>query len=198
MLTFVLAYRREESGAMIRTDEEREERPDPISDRHLWQRCRVTDAPEDEMARFLDLAALADGLLDEEERDRVAALVAANPDAAADVRAARISAGLDWAPSAEIEKIVARACVILTDPAPARGGVLPFVQRRERRLVYHLAQWGSIAAAVAVAGWLGFAMGSDASLALSEPRQAGDTGFLPELFDPASSFLRDLGEGLRT
>jgi len=49
-----------------------------------------------------------------------------------------------------------------------------------------------------VASWLGFAMGSDASLALSNPRQPSDAGFLPELFDPASSFLRDLGEGLRT
>ena len=59
-----------------------------------------------------------------------------------------------------------------------------------------LAQWGSLAAAIAVASWLGFAMGSDATLALS--RQQSDTGLLPELFDPASGFLRELGEGPRT
>ena len=48
------------------------------------------------------------------------------------------------------------------------------------------------------AGWLGFAMGSDTSLALSDHRQSIDTGLLPELFDPGTGFVRDLGEGLRT
>jgi hypothetical protein len=64
--------------------------------------------------------------------------------------------------------------------------------------VQSFAQWGSLAAAIAVASWLGFAMGSDATLALSQPRQPSDSSFLPELFDPASGFLRDLGEGTRT
>jgi anti-sigma factor RsiW len=182
---------------MMRTDEEREERPDPLSERRLWQRCRVTDAPEDEAARFLDLAAFADGLLDEEDRDRVAALVAADPEAMADVRAARLSASFDQH-SAELNSVVARACAIMPDRAPVRGHVIPFVPRRGRQLIQNVAQWGSIAAAIAVASWLGFAMGSDTSVALSDARQASDSGFLPELFDPPSSFLRDLGEGSRT
>ena len=58
---------------MMRTHKARGERSDRESDRLLWQRSRTTDAPEDETGRFLDLAAFADGLLDEEERDRVAA-----------------------------------------------------------------------------------------------------------------------------
>jgi hypothetical protein len=49
-----------------------------------------------------------------------------------------------------------------------------------------------------LAGWLGFAMGSDTSLALSDHRRPSDTGLLPELFDPGTGLLRDLGEGLRT
>ena len=71
---------------MMRTDNERQEGPDPASDRLLWQRSRMIDAPEDEAAQLFDLAAFADGLLDPEERDRVAAWLADDPDAAADVR----------------------------------------------------------------------------------------------------------------
>jgi anti-sigma factor RsiW len=188
---------------MMRTDEERAERPDPLSDRRLWERSRVIDAPEDEAARFLDLAAFADGCLDAEDQDRVAALLAADPDATADVRSARMLDGTKEG-SADLEPIIARACAILPDADRPdadhwRGRVIALALRRSRRpLVQSFAQWGSIAAAIAVASWLGFAMGSDASLALSNPRQPSDAGFLPELFDPANSFLRDLGESLRT
>jgi hypothetical protein len=41
-------------------------------------------------------------------------------------------------------------------------------------------------------------MGSDASRTLSAPVPSSDASFLPELFDPGSGFLRDLGEVLRT
>ena len=81
---------------MMRTDEERKGRPDAASDRRLWQRCRVVDAPEDEAGRFLDLAAFADGLIDVDEQDRVAAWLAGDTDAAADVSAAR-AVRLQWA-----------------------------------------------------------------------------------------------------
>jgi hypothetical protein len=182
---------------MMRNDEEREEQPEMESDRQLWRRCRLIDAPEDEAARLLDLAAFADGLPDEEEHDRVAALLAADPDAMADVQAVHTPVRPDQT-STELERIIERACTILPDAAPPRGRVIPFVPRQRGGLIQYFAQWGSIAAAIAVAGWLGFSMGSDASLALTNSRQPSDTGFLPELFDPASGFLRDLGEGLRT
>jgi hypothetical protein len=182
---------------MMRTDEEREEKPDPESDRRLWQRCRLTDAPEDEAARFLDLAALADGVLDTEEQDRVAVLLAGDPDAAADVETARALSNTEQT-SAALEGVIARACAIVPDATPVRGRVISLAPRRHRRLIQDFAQWGSIAAAIAMASWLGFSMGSDASLALSDPHQPSDASFLPELFDPASGFLRDFGEGLRT
>ena len=60
---------------------------------------------------------------------------------------------------------------------------------------------GSLAAAIAIASWLGFSMGSGVSLELSQPgqqSQVGVDGLLPELLDPATGFLRDLGEGLQT
>jgi anti-sigma factor RsiW len=172
-----------------------EQAPNPAEDRRLWQRCRAMDAGEDEAARFLDLAAYADGLLDTEERERVAALLAADPEAAADVRAAH---SLPEPTSAGLERIIARARAISPDTDTGKGNVIPLAPRLGRRVLQTCAQWGSLAAAVTLAGWLGFAMGSDTSLALSDHRQPSDTGLLPELFDPGTGFLRDLGEGLRT
>jgi len=183
---------------MSRAAEEMEDGADRASDRVLWQRCCATDAPEDDAACFLDLAAFSDGRLDDEdEQDRVAALLAADPAAAADVTAARESA-VDQA-SAGLERIIQRACAIVLDPAPTRGRVVPFAPSRlYRPVLQSLAQWGSLAAAIVVASWLGFAMGRDASLALIQPVQPSDTSYLPEFFDPATGFLRDIGEGART
>src|SRR5205814_10302202 len=94
------------------------EGPNSAEDRRLWQRCRTMDAEEDEAARFLDLAAYADGLLDIEERERVAALLAADPQAAADVRAAQELADAEL-PSAGLERIGARVIAISPDPGSA-------------------------------------------------------------------------------
>jgi hypothetical protein len=173
------------------------EGPTPAEDRLLWQRCRTMDAGEDETARFLDLAGYADGLLDVEEQERVAALLSADPEAAADVRAAEVLATAEGT-SVGLEPIIARACAILPDTDSVSGKVVPLASRQDRRLLQSFAQWGSLAAAIVLAGWLGFAMGSDASIELSGHRLPSDTGLLPELFDPGTGLLRDLGEGLRT
>lgn len=184
---------------MSQTDGEWEAGPERSSDRDLWQRSRITDMPEDEAARFLDIAAFADGRLDPDERERVAALLADDPAAAADVAAAQaLARGIDEAPSG-LDRIVARAVAISPDELAPSGRVIAFARHpRGRRILHGLTQWGSLAAAIAVASWLGFAMGSDTSLALSQPRQSSDASLLPELLDPGPGFLRDLGEGLRT
>ncbi len=177
--------------------EEPEQAPNPAEDRRLWQLCRTMDAEEDEASRFLDLAAFADGLLEIEERERVAALLAADPEAAADVRAAHPLVAAERT-FAGLERIIARASGILPHTGSIGGTVVSLSPRIGRRLLQSFAQWGSLAAAVALAGWLGFAMGSDTSLALSDHRQPSDIGLLPELSDPGTGLLRDLGEGLRT
>jgi len=64
--------------------------------------------------------------------------------------------------------------------------------------VHGLAQWGSLAAAIVFASWLGFAMGSDMSRTLRGPLPSGEANFLPELFDPGGGLLRDLVEVGRT
>ena len=55
------------------TPEKMDEPVDRVSDRALWQRCRLAEAPADESLRFLDLAAFAEGGLDPDEHDRIAA-----------------------------------------------------------------------------------------------------------------------------
>lgn len=182
---------------MMRTEEEREGRSDAGSDRRLWQRCRATDAPQDEAARFLDLAAFTDGLLDADDQERVAAWLAGDPEAAADVNAAR---GVDEREMrfAQLERVIVRACAISPEAASESGRVVVLAHWRGRRLVQGFAQWGSLAAAIALAGWLGFSMGTDTSVALTAPPQQSEASFLPDLFDAGPAFLRDLGEGLRT
>jgi anti-sigma factor RsiW len=183
---------------MSRTDEEREDRMNRSPGRALWQRSCTTDVPEDQTARFLDLAAFAGGRLDSDEQERIAALLAADPAAAADVAAARaLGGGIDESPDA-LERIIARACAILPDSSINQGRVLAFPwPRRHGGILHGLTRWGSLAAAIATASWLGFAMGSDTWLALEQPNAAGDASFLPELLDPGTGFLRDLSEGLR-
>jgi anti-sigma factor RsiW len=181
---------------MSRTDEEREELPDWSSNRALWRRSCLTDATEDEVSRFLDLAAFADGLLEPDESDHIATLLAADPVARDDVAAARGSGvGPDELPET-LERIVARAGAIL--PSEPTSRVVAFTPRpHRRRILQGFAQWGSLAAAMVLASWLGFAMGSEASRTLTAPVPSSDAS-LPELFDPGSGFLRDLGEVLRT
>src|SRR4029077_11547475 len=183
---------------MGQDDTEREEGMNRSLGRALWQRSCRTDAPEDEAARFLDLAAFVDGRLETDERDRVAAMVAPDPAAAADVAVAQAFAGGFAEPSDGLDHVIARACAILPDNSAAKGEILAFRSpRRHPSIVHELTRWGSFAAAIAIASWLGFAMGSDKSLALSQPSGAGDASFLPELLDPGTGFLRDLSEGLR-
>lgn len=170
--------------------------------RALWRRCRTSDAPADEASHFLDLAGFADGLLDEDERDRVAAQLAADPAAAGDVAAARVIADGGGAAAAGLERIIARASALAAEPSSEPGLVLRFrALPARRRVLQGLARWGSLAAAIVVASWFGFAMGSGASLELSQPgqpSQVGSGGVLPELLDPSTGFLRDLGEGQQT
>jgi hypothetical protein len=188
---------------MSRTNEEAGNSAEFERERSLWRRCQSADAPMDEVARFLDLAAFAEGLLDEEEHDRVAADLAADPVATADVAAAlALSRALAAPPPAETGRIVVRASALVSEAPTEPGLVLPFrALPAHRRILQGLAQWASLAAAIAVTSWLGFAMGSGASLDLSQHGQQSPVGLdsvLPEVLDPATGFLRDLGEGQQT
>jgi anti-sigma factor RsiW len=178
-------------------DETRRQPPTELPDDALWRRSRSLDAVADDAARFLDLAGFADGVLDVDDHERVAAWVSRDPEAAEDVAAARAAATAD--PMPPPETVVARA-LALVDAEPARrGNVVPLpLHPRTMPTLRWAAGWGSLVAAMVIVGWLGFNLGMDASLSVTGVSQASDEGFLQEWGDPSASFLRVLNEGVRT
>src|SRR2546421_280265 len=108
-----------------RMDKRGGEPPAEAAARALWQRSATTEMVEEEAERLLDLAGFADGRLDPEERDRVAERLARDPEATADVAAARALAGRGTfeTPPAHI---VERACALVSEPEAERGRVIPF------------------------------------------------------------------------
>jgi anti-sigma factor RsiW len=167
-----------------------------LPDAVLWQRSRTAEIIEAEAERYLDLAGFADGLLDPDDRERVAERLLRDPVAAGDVAAARSRAERS---EPMPEPAIARACALVPGGAPQRGAVIRFpLFRRERPRMLGVAGWGSLVAAMAVASWLGFTLGMDTSLSLAQGRQAGEDGFLREFLDPSAGFMRDLTEEQQT
>jgi anti-sigma factor RsiW len=175
-----------------------------LGERALWHKSRVAEAVEDDAARFLDLAGFADGRLDPDDRERVAEWLAADPDAAADVAAARAMTTAPESAAAPLpESVVARACALVAESDGRHGTVIPFpTWPQPHRRLHGLAHWGSLAAAVAVASWLGFTLGVDTSQSLAPPgisgSQARQQGVLRELLDPSTGLMRDFPGGTRT
>lgn len=166
-------------------------------DYNLWQICRETEASEDEGALLLELAAFADGRLDEDDRERLAARIATDPDAMADIAAARLLAAAK--PEAAPEAVIARAYAVHPTAAAPVGSarIIRFPLFRPAANWNGVAQWGSLAAAVMVAGWLGFNLGTDAWTGYSQVTRPSDDQ-ARELLDPSVSFMRDLTEASRS
>ncbi|HEX6443259.1 MAG TPA: hypothetical protein VF007_13795 [Stellaceae bacterium] len=170
--------------------------PHAAQDRALWRRSRDTDATEDEAERCLDLAGFADRRLDAEEDARVGELLARDPAASSDIDAARRLAAQPLPPTPE--PVCARAAALVEADASPGGRVVTFpLWRRAAPDLHRVAQWGSLAAAIVMAAWLGFALGADTSRSFTRAGQ-GDYGFLNELLNPSAGFLRDLTEGPQT
>ena len=166
------------------------------ADGELWRLACAADAPEDESGRFLDLAAFADGRLDDDARERVADWLAGDPVAAADVAAARLLGAAEL-PGAAPAALLARA-VALVPAAPQAAPVVLFpARRRAPPPLPVLARWVSLAAATLLAGWLGFTLGAGTSLSLAQRGQS-DGGLFNELLDQPAGFLRDLTDGAQT
>ena len=170
--------------------------PPQSNDRAVWQRSRDTEMTSDEAEHFLDLAGFADGRLDVEDHARIAELLTQDRAAAGDVAAARM---LVASPLPQTPDNVFERAAVLVDASSARGRVIPFAPRTPSAAgVERLARWGSLAAAIVMAAWLGFALGEDVSVALTRNGAPSDDGFLRELLEPSSGFLRDLTEGAQT
>lgn len=164
-----------------------------LTDRELWERSCAIEMAEDDAEHFLDLAGFADGLLDPDDRERIAERLARDPADAADVSATCALAAADPPADAVTDAIFARAAALAGPDPAATDNVLPFAPRRRigARLP-EVARWGSLAAAVALASWLGFTMGMDLSGSLLSNSRNGDDGGLNELFDPGTRLVRDL------
>jgi anti-sigma factor RsiW len=166
-------------------------RPSGSDDRTLWERSLETEASPEETERFLDLAAFVDRRLDEDERERVAALLARDADAAADAAAAIALRALPM-PSVS-EAIIARA-VELPDALESLGHVVPFPNRQPAMRTWRgAAGWSGLAAAIVLASWLGFNLGS--TIPGTTNARAYDDASAGELLDPAPLLLRDFSEG---
>jgi len=163
----------------------------------------MVETVEDECDLFLDLAAFCEGRLDPDERERVAERLRGRPDIAGDIDAARALASA--APQQALsETEVARACALVGPTMPSRqdmpgrpGSVIPFPARAGRKPVLGtIAQWGSLAAALVVAGWLGFTLGMDTSGMLARNGGPGfDDGVAQDLLGSSPAFFRDLTGG---
>ena len=183
----------------MRQDGSGRQPPAHLSDGALWRRSRATDIAEDDAARYLDLAAFADGRLDPDDRERVAEWLAGDTAAADDIAAALSFAGLGGQPPAAPDSVIARAAALVGRGTVRHGAVIPFAPRRhDRPRLQRVASWASMAAAMAVASWLGFTLGVDTSLSFSQLGQSGDDGFLHELLVPSAGFLRDPSGGAQT
>jgi anti-sigma factor RsiW len=170
-----------------------------LPDAALWRRSGMIDMTPDEAERALDLAGFADGRLDPDDRERVAEWLAGDPVAAGDVAAALALTAVGERPEAAPEPVIARAYALVDGGAEQGDTVIAFpLGRRDRPGLRNMASWGSLVAAMAVASWLGFTLGMDTSLSVAPFGQAGEDGFLHELLDPSTGFMRDLTEGQQT
>jgi len=173
--------------------------PAEPSDSTLWRWSVLADAPDDEAARLLDLAGFADGTIDVDDRERVAEWLVGDAAAAADVAAARARSAAPRALAPIPESVVGRAVALIGFAPPADNVVTLPAWRAGGLRLQGMAQWGSLAAAVAVAAWLGLTLGMTTSRAFvgnQQPAVAG--GFLGDLLDAQTSFLGLPGEGSQT
>jgi len=166
-----------------------------LTDRALWHRSRMIDMAEDDTEHFLDLAGFADGLLDPDDRERVAERLARDPAEATDVAAARALGAADPPGDVLPETIFTRAVGLIGPNSAAAENVVPFAPRqRIGARLPELARWGSLAAAVVLASWLGFTLGMDMSRSLAAGGRNNDDGGLNELFDPSTRLVGNLTE----
>jgi anti-sigma factor RsiW len=165
--------------------------PPGSPDREMWRRSREIEAPLDEAEWLMDLAAFADNRLDDDETARVAALIARDADAAANIAAARMLP--DGLMAAAEESIIVRAAALVGEGRPEAVLVAFPLRQSVAPPWYSAATWSGLAAAIAIAGWLGFDLGSGLSSTSLFGHQ-GDETSASELLDPGPLMLRDFTE----
>lgn len=137
-------------------------------ERLMWQRWRA-DAAASAAPDALQLAAYAEGRLDETNAEAVENFLAAYPDTLNEIVAAR--AATETPAIGASDDIIAKACALVS----SRGTIETVVPLRRPALRWHNAlAWGSIAASLVAASFVGFTAGSDAYRTLA-PTQANES-----------------------
>ena len=138
-------------------------------ERLMWQRWRAGARAASPAPDALQLAAYAEGRLDETAAEAVENFLAAYPDALNDIAAARTA--IETPAIGASDDIITKACALV----PARNTRETVVPFRGATVRWHSAlAWGSIAASLMAASFVGFTAGSDAYRTLA-PTQASES-----------------------
>jgi hypothetical protein len=179
---------------------------DAAQERALWRRWvmanelpaagRMGDDAGTLVLDDLTLAAYAEDRLDPAVARTIGAVLDDDPDLAADVAAARLAvAGEDVAGGgAALASVIARAGALVPgsgDRVIAFRAAAPRPEPSWRLAV----RWGALAASLAMVSYLGFALGSNATMVLASLDQSAASD---ELLDPPSGFLSGLSEASGT
>jgi hypothetical protein len=169
-------------------------------ERALWLRWTMT--ARDATGRLsggisrpdeLTLAAFAEDRLTGSARAAVEAFLAANPEIADDVEAARhVPATGRAADDAALAATIARAAALVAAPPSAKiaDNVLAFRPARRPVSIWPVAaRWAALAASLALVGWLGFALGGDVYGNLAVLDGQSTSGLGDEVLDPPSGFF---------
>ncbi len=174
----------------------------------LWRQWKMIEPGpherldgQSDMPDELTLAAYAEGRLEASERAAIDALLAVRPDLAEDIALARRpvedadnAAVPDVDP--ELAAVIARASALV--PA-SDDRVIPFRPRSGAAPVWQAAvRWTALAASFALACYLGFALGTDASSNLASLTPGANVGLADEMLDPPTGFLGPAGDASST
>lgn len=158
---------------------------DETEERALWRRWRQVAAGNAATPDALDLAAYAEGRLDEAEAMAIETWLAAHPEILADVQMARVLAP---APSdTSHAAIVAKACALVTGSrlTPANSNVVPL--HRGMAAWRSALAWSSVAASLVAASLVGFTMGSEAYQRLAQTQVQPSDNVPADILDASPS-----------
>jgi anti-sigma factor RsiW len=161
---------------------------DQAGDAALWQRWRLQARPATEAAA-LDLAAYAEGRLDESQAAPVEDWLFTQPEALAELAAARAAAEAEARPEAP-EGLIARAAALVETPSATvvlfrRAAAPPLPSWRMA------VAWAGIAASLFATSMVGFSIGNSAYLNFAGTGQPAVESPLRELLDPPSAIFGD-------
>jgi hypothetical protein len=156
----------------------------------LWERWRngAQTASDDAAPDPMELAAWADGRLDEVRAEPIEAWLAVHPEALGDAFAAQQAAAAPPPPALASDELIGRAAALV--PALPENVVRLRPADVRAPLWLSAARWGGLAASLVVTSLVGFALGNDAYFNLTGDQPSVESA-LHELLDPPLTIFGD-------